>query len=151
MAQTGVLKFVYEGPPETPNRGIRTFPQHTYGVSRESPDHFQQRHTIVNPHGYQYRHEKAPEFEYPSQQKSDILEEGLPDGSLSIPVQGTHGNPYRFHLKKGRMGEFLDKNGWMNTVYLMNGHERSKQSRQHKNFDRTLKIQALKKTVEYHS
>ena len=118
-----------QGPRETPNRGIRTFPQHTYGVSRESPDHFQQLHTIINSQGYQYQHENAPEFEYHSQQRSYILKEQLTDGSSLKSVRGTHGNPYRFHLKKGRLGEFLDKNGWMNTVYLMNGHERSKRSR----------------------
>lgn len=39
----------------------------------------------------------------------------------------------------------------MNTVYLMSGDERSKRSRQSNLFDRTQKIQSLKKPKEYDS
>lgn len=104
MTQTGVLKFVGQAPREAPNRGIRTFPHHTYGLSRDSPDHFRQKHSIVTPHGYQYAHEKAPHFEYPSQQKSQILFDPFPEAGPSESVSSTQHNPYRFHLKKGRMG-----------------------------------------------
>ena len=62
MEQAGVLSFVAKGNTSPSSGGIRTFPQNTYGVSKESPDHFRQKHTIVNPHGYLYRHDQAPEF-----------------------------------------------------------------------------------------
>ena len=62
MEDSGLLKFIAKGQTSPSNTGIRTFPQNTYGVSKESPDHFKQRHTIVNPQGYFYKHEKAPEF-----------------------------------------------------------------------------------------
>jgi PHD/YefM family antitoxin component YafN of YafNO toxin-antitoxin module len=56
-------------------------------------------------------------------------------------------NPHRFHLKKGRLTEFWDKNSWMKTVYLMNGHERSERSRSFNNRDRDGKIKNLKERI----
>jgi len=73
MENQGILKFANKIENEHTRTGIRTFPQQTYGVSKESPDHFQQTHTIITPNGYYYRHEQAPEFEYHSQQKSLML------------------------------------------------------------------------------
>jgi len=45
------------------------------------------------------------------------------------PHRDMNKNPKRFHLKKGRLTEFWDKNSWMKTVYLMSGKERSEKSR----------------------
>lgn len=56
MTDTNLLKFVNLGRTEPTNVGIRTFPHHTFGVSRESPDQFKKTHTIINPNGYQYGH-----------------------------------------------------------------------------------------------
>ena len=38
-------------------------------------------------------------------------------------------NPFKYHLKKGRLTEFHDKNSWMSKVYVMSGNERSHQAR----------------------
>ncbi len=56
MAETHIMKFLgREG--DGPGRGgIRTFPHQTYGVSKDSPDHFHQKHTLVGHNSYQYRH-----------------------------------------------------------------------------------------------
>ena len=62
MTDTSLLRFIAKGQTSPTNTGIRTFPHHTYGVSKESPDHFHQKHTIINPQGYLYRHEQAPGF-----------------------------------------------------------------------------------------
>lgn len=113
------LKFVNNGAPRPTRSCIRTFPHHTHGVSKESPDLFQKKHTLLNPEGYSYRHEHAPEFEYHSQKPFHPHNK----------QEKKSNNPYRFHLKKGRMTEFLDKNAWMKTVYVMNGHERSERAR----------------------
>lgn len=56
-------------------------------------------------------------------------------------------NPLRFHLKKGRLGEFVDNNGWMNTVYLMSGDERTPKAREFNNRDRSLRIANLNQKV----
>ena len=56
MIDTGVLKFVAKGQTEPTNVGIRTFPNQTFGVSKESPDQFKHKHTIINQNGYQYGH-----------------------------------------------------------------------------------------------
>ena len=55
-----MLDFVNKGATSPTNVGIRTFPHQTYGVSRESPDQFKKKHTIINTNGYLYRHENAP-------------------------------------------------------------------------------------------
>ena len=83
MQEAGVLKFVATGQTSPTNTGIRTFPSHTYGVSKESPDHFKQRHTIVQPAGYLYAHENRPQFEYPSQHSSIVLDHPLPKSKHS--------------------------------------------------------------------
>ena len=49
------------------------------------------------------------------------------------------------------MGEFLDKNAWMNTVYVMTGDERSQRARQINNFERTHRIKSVKKPQDYDS
>lgn len=56
MQDTTLLKFVNTGNTSPTNLGIKTFPHNTFGVSKESPDHFKQKHTIVNNHGYLYQH-----------------------------------------------------------------------------------------------
>jgi len=56
MSGSGLLKFMESGATAPTNVGIRTFPHHTYGVSKESPDQFKKKHTIVNPNGYLYQH-----------------------------------------------------------------------------------------------
>ena len=56
MNDSGILKFVSTGATSPTNVGIRTFPHQTYGVSRESPDQFKKKHTIVNLNGYLYQH-----------------------------------------------------------------------------------------------
>jgi len=61
---------------------------------------------------------------------------------LAIP-----NNPLRFHLKKGRLSEFVDNNGWMNTVYLMSGDERTHRAREINNRDRSLRIANLNQKV----
>lgn len=126
---SGILKFVAMGQTSPAKVGLRTFPRQTFGVSKESPEHFQRRHTFVSEHGYLYKHENAPEFEYHSQHKSTL--QACPSKVEKGAASAQHHplNPYRFHLKKGRMTEFLDKNGWMSTVYVMTGQERSKRSR----------------------
>ncbi len=107
MQDTHVMKFVLQGKPHIETRGIRTFPQHTYGVSAESPDHFRQTHSLIN-HGYHYDHEQAPHFEYHSQKRSNVLayehphEENHP--AHHSPHHNLHHNPRKFHLKKGRLG-----------------------------------------------
>lgn len=58
-----------------------------------------------------------------------------------------HQNPRKFHLKKGRLTEFLDKNAWMKTVYLLSGFERSEKARSLCNRDRHSKIKNLKEKV----
>lgn len=151
MHTSGLMKFMSNGPPEPPHRGIRTFPQQTYGVSEESPHHFQLSNTIINRNGYLYRHENAPKFEYHSQLKTINLGEPSLESAMPATLEHPNKNPHKFHLKKGRLSEFVDKNGWMNTVYMMTGDERSKRSRQCNLADRTQKIQALKKAPEYHS
>ena len=45
----------------------------------------------------------------------------------------------------------LDKNSWMKTAYIMSGFERSQQSRELNNNDRSHKIQSLKKPKDYDS
>lgn len=60
MQNNNLLKFVERGTTDLTNRGIRTFPHQTYGLSRESPDHFRQTHSIITPNTYQYKHEHAP-------------------------------------------------------------------------------------------
>lgn len=62
MEDSGILKFVGKGPTFPSNVGIRTFPHQTYGVSKESPDQFKHKHTIINGNGYLYKHDQAPEF-----------------------------------------------------------------------------------------
>lgn len=47
------------------------------------------------------------------------------------------------------MTEFIDKNGWMKTVYVMNGNERSIDSRKVSNKDRTLRLSKMKEKSEY--
>ena len=121
MAEAGLLKFVERGQTSPTNIGIKTFPHQTFGVSRESPDHFQQRHTIINPQGYFYKHEKAPEFEYRSQHKTIVLDHPPAPEKKNNSQPHREQNPLKFHLKKGRLGEFWDKNSWMNTIYQMNG------------------------------
>jgi hypothetical protein len=67
------------------------------------------------------------------------------------PHHNLHHNPRKFHLKKGRLGEFLDKNAWMNGVYMMSGHERSERARSFNNTDRDSKIRNLKERIQYDS
>ena len=147
------MKFVHQGRTHAENKGIRTFPHHTYGVSRESPDHFKQNHTLVH-HGYHYQHEAAPRFEYHSQKKSFVMTHEHPDEAHDRPANlhhNLHENPHKFHLKKGRLTEFWDKNGWMKETYLMAGHERSERSRSINNRDRDSKIKTLKERIDYES
>ncbi len=41
-----------------------------------------------------------------------------------------------FHRKKGRLSEFMDKNGWMSAVVPMMGFERTEKARFFSNRDR---------------
>lgn len=59
-------------------------PEQTYGVSAESPQEFQQVHTLVNPLGYKYEHDQpanSPEA-VPFSQKTfftiDLSKEPVP-------------------------------------------------------------------------
>lgn len=60
MSGSGILSFIDKGSSMSQNRGIRTFPDQTYGVSRESPDQFKKKHTMISKNGYLYQHQNAP-------------------------------------------------------------------------------------------
>ena len=51
-------------------------------------------------------------------------------------------NSVAFHRKKGRLGEFMDKNGWMAQVTPIMGFERSEQARYFSNRDREERIKS---------
>lgn len=149
MQETHVMKFVHGGN-TAPLRGIKTFPHQSHGVSLQSPDHFQRPHALVH-QGYHYRHQHAPTFEYHSQKKSLQLDHDhtIPIAHDNSPHRDMNKNPKRFHLKKGRLTEFWDKNSWMKTVYLMSGKERSERSRQLNQKDVDFKKSVFPKRPQY--
>lgn len=51
-------------------------------------------------------------------------------------------NSVAFHRKKGRLGEFMDKNGWMGKVIPLMGVERDQKGRYFSNRDREERIKS---------
>lgn len=54
-----------------------------------------------------------------------------------------------FHRKKGRLSEFMDKNGWMSEVVPIMGFERGQTARALSNRDRQNRINSLKPKPVY--
>lgn len=52
MEGTHILKFLNQDDKSPRAAGIRTFPHQTYGVSKDSPDQFKKKHTLINLNGY---------------------------------------------------------------------------------------------------
>ena len=98
-----MLKFVAKGATSPTNVGVRTFPHETFGVSRESPDHFKQKHSIVKK-GYFYSHDKVPQLSSCHQKKEAQGEMSI--GSLGEKLEhcGKVGDQksYNYNLRKGR-------------------------------------------------
>lgn len=58
-------------------------------------------------------------------------------------------NSLAFHRKKGRLSEFMDKNGWMSPVMPIMGFERTEDARNLSNRDRQKRISSLKPRIIY--
>ena len=125
MEQGHVLKFVIKGKTFDENVGIKTFPQQTYGVSEESPEWFTQSYTLQGENGYTYKYEDKPEFYYASQKKSYNVHKGIEEENFRTLHLKLMQNSMTFHRKKGRLSEFMDKNGWMSPVVPLMGFERT--------------------------
>jgi hypothetical protein len=54
-----------------------------------------------------------------------------------------------FHKKKGRLSEFMDKNGWMSPVTTIMGFERNENARLISNQERERRIKSLKPKMKY--
>lgn len=49
-------------------------------------------------------------------------------------------NKLAFHRKKGKLSEFMDKNGWMSKNFKIMGYERCQTARECNNLDRQRNI-----------
>lgn len=130
-----LLMFSDQAEPHSHRPSIRCFPRQTWGVSAESPTHFHNPHSLVSPNGYLYQHEHQSAFEYHSQRTPNLSIHGSTPTPPPAPLSPTSApkvqdNPLKFHLKKGRLTDFVDKNGWMGTVYILTGDERTGHARQ---------------------
>ena len=58
LANTHILKIVLKGKTFRPDVGIKTYPKQTYGISSESPTHFNSSHGFAAENGYLYEEEQ---------------------------------------------------------------------------------------------
>lgn len=130
MTSSGhILKIVIDGKTFPQHVGIRCSPHQTYGVSQESPEEFKASNTLISDYGYIYDEQNNMKDTLFSQRKYcsvvgstiDVVEE----------FKNTYHEEYKkvpeiFHRRKGRLSQFMDKNGWMSKVMPMMGIERSK-------------------------
>lgn len=59
-----------------------------------------------------------------------------------------NGNKLAFHRRKGKLSEFMDKNGWMNKATKIMGFERSQPARKCNEIDRMSKIKLKKQEMQ---
>ena len=89
--------------------------------------------TLVLDAGYQFGHDnnaKNKSFEYYSQKHFISLSANKEHNNFNEEYKSSiSSNKVAFHKRKGRLSEFMDKNGWMNKVIPLMGDERNKESR----------------------
>lgn len=117
----GVLKFLCTSPQRKVSSEKRCFPERSFGVSKEAPQEFQTKNTLINPEGYIWTESATQPLLSHTRYVSVVG-----DGHAINTFKEEHekrlsSDKSTFRRRKGLLGEFMDKHGWQSEVTKLMG------------------------------